>query len=155
MFSRATYLRMIASFLATFPVHDISCSGYSELFGVSYGCVNWFKVVLLTDTKSLLQMQYFPKTHQYNLVSIMHRFRQCISCFCIVWTKYFVTHIFNILVEGNLIFCFMGSWENYFGSVGRRSNNNNNNNDNNNNNNIIIIIRSVRVNTSKKILTSS
>ena len=85
-------------------------------------------------------MQYFPKTHQYNLVSIMHRFRQCISCFCIVWTKYFVTHIFNILVEGNLIFCFMGSWENYFGSVGRRSNNNNNNNDNNNNNNNIIII---------------
>ena len=96
----------------------------------------------------------------------MHRFRQCISCFCIVWTKYFVTHIFNIFVEGNLIFCFMGSWENYFGSVGRRSNNNNNNdnnnnnnnnnnNDNNNNNNIIIIIRSVRVNTSKKILTSS
>ena len=30
-----------------------------------------------------------------------------------------------MLGEGNLIFCCKGSWENYFGSVGRQNNNNN------------------------------
>ena len=34
----------------------------------------------------------------------------------------------KLLGEGNLFFCEIGSWENYFGAVGRQNNNNNNNN---------------------------
>ena len=92
-------------------------------------------------------MQYFPKTHQYNLVSIMHRFRQCFLVFAL-----FGQNTFQYLSRRQLKFLFYGQSAKWF-RVGRPAG-------------IvviiiiiiiviiiiiiIIIIRSVRVNTSKK-----
>ena len=84
--------------------------------------------------------------HTYGLLIYICTWRVTEECPKVDWLC-FLYHIFiqyiYILGEGNLIFCYAGSWENYIGLDSWQNNNNNNQIINNNK------IISFRVSTSK------